>query len=384
MTSHAISNSLQASWDAIDAAIPETEEESQQIVRAKCRGLMAGYDARWRNAGYETLEVERFVDSDLMNPTTGKRSRTFRVGGILDVLTTYANQRILIDHKTCSQDITDPDAPYWRQLVVESQPSCYMLLEWLNGRKVDGAVWDCVRKPGIAPKTLAKKDRQAAVATKEYFGTKLSAYSLDSVQKEERETLEMYEARLANDCSRERPEWYFQRRSVPRMDHELLEYAGELWQHGQDILHTRNQTTPEHLPPRNSGACLLYGSPCKFLGICSGHDTPDSDKWQRKECVHNELSGLEGDGRDLLTNSRIRTFQTCQRKHYYEYELGIERQDAEEREALFFGTVFHQALAAWWECFRVPNNEVHDDYNESHPLNGGGRYSGSQSATVAG
>jgi ATP-dependent helicase/DNAse subunit B len=95
---------------------------------------------------------------------------------------------------------------------------------------------------------------------------------------------------------------------------------------------------------------MLYGSPCKFLGICSGYDSPDSDKWQRKTQVHNELPIIDGDGRDYLSNSRIRSFQTCRRKHYYEYELGIERQDDEERECLVFGTLLHSALNQWW-CF---------------------------------
>ena len=154
----------------------------------------------------------------------------------------------------------------------------------------------------------------------------------------------MYEARLIHDCTIERPERYFQRRSVPRLDSELLEYARELWEHGQEILHARN--TQRHA--RNSGACMLYGSPCKFLGICSGRDNPESDKWRRKEQMHRELPELEGDGRDVITNSRVRCFQTCRRKHFYQYELGIERADEEEKEALVFGSVWHQAMEAWW------------------------------------
>jgi CRISPR/Cas system-associated exonuclease Cas4 (RecB family) len=61
-----------------------------------------------------------------------------------------------------------------------------------------------------------------------------------------------------------------------------------------------------------------------------------------------ELPGIEGDGRNVLTNSRIRCFQTCRRKHFYEYELGVERQDEEEREALYFGNLWHAALEAWF------------------------------------
>jgi hypothetical protein len=55
---------------------------------------------------------------------------------------------------------------------------------------------------------------------------------------------------------------------------------------------------------------MLYGSPCKFLGICSGHDTPDSDRWQKKSQIHPELPADIENPKGLLTNSRIRTFQT--------------------------------------------------------------------------
>src|SRR5690606_3812947 len=151
------------------------------------------------------------------------------------------------------------------------------------------------------------------------------------------------------DCIVERPGYYFQRRPVPRTDREIFEYAEELWQHGQDMLRVRNQTTANSLPVKNPGACMLYGTPCKFLGLCSGYDDPGSDRWQRKERVHNELDMAASDGRDLLTNSRVRCFQTCQRKHYYEYELAIERHDEEEKKALYFGSVYHAGLNAWWD-----------------------------------
>lgn len=119
---------------------------------------------------------------------------------------------------------------------------------------------------------------------------------------------------------------------------------------------------------------MLYGSPCKFLGICSGHDTPDSDKWRRKKERHPELGDAIEHDADALTNSRIRTFQTCRRKHFYEYELGIERQDEDEKEALYFGAMFHAALEAWWRCFLVSNSEVsHVNGRTDSPASGVGQ-----------
>ena len=199
---------------------------------------------------------------------------------------------------------------------------------------------------------LPNKDVQAAVYSREYFGRELSQESLEHVQETNRESLEMYEFRLLHDCTIVRPEWYFQRRPVPRLQAELIEYAEELWSHGQNLLETRRNGRWV----KNPGACMNYNTPCKFLGICSGHDTPDSDNWQRKECVHNELP-IEEDGRDILTNSRIRCFQTCPRKHQLAYELGIDRRDEEERDALYFGSLWHKALEVWFSHFMESDND---------------------------
>lgn len=344
---------LAKACEAIDASLGDSSDYSHQLIAAKCKALMCGYDARWKDAGYVPFAVEQVIHKNLFNPETQRQSRSFTTAGKLDVICKYAGRNVLIDHKTTSSDISDPNGPYWRQLVVEGQVSHYMLLAWMDSLKIDNAVWDVIRKPQTSPKKLSKAERASVVAEGRYFGAEVSDADRSQLAAgEERESIEMYGLRLAHDCTAERPDWFFQRRAVPRLDSEIAEYAGELWQHSQDMLYSRAKLAAGTLPPRNSGACMLYGSPCNFLGICSGHDTPNSDRWQRKESVHPELDGAVGEGKDVLTNSRIRCFQTCRRKEYYQYQLGIERYDEEEKEALYFGTMFHEGLRAWWECFQ--------------------------------
>lgn len=346
---------LAAALEALDEYAPP--DDASALVKAKLVGLLHGYDARWGSAGYRALFVERTLFAPLMNPTTGKHSRTFNIGGKIDVGVERDNTRSLMDHKfvASATDINDPNAPYWRQQAIDGQFSHYHLLLWQNQEKFDGAILDAIRKPAIAPKRLTKAERAHVVASGDYFGWTVSEDDRVLMQTEDRETPGMYSARLAHDCTKERPDWYFQRRPVPRMDHELLEYATELWDHSQNIISTRRNN--RHV--RNPGACLLYSSACNFLGICSGYDTPDSDKWRRKLQVHSELPIVEGDGRDVLTNSRIRCYQTCPKKHLFQYEMGIERHDAEEKEALFFGTLGHKALEKWWSYYLIGETNEH-------------------------
>jgi hypothetical protein len=363
---------------ALDAALTFLNRQlltsdTYALMVAKCRALIVGYDKRYRDAEYVPTAIEQLYTSDLWNPETERKSRTFTVAGKVDVLATYNGpehhgQNVLIDHKTTSQDITDPDAPFWRQLGIEGQVSHYMLLLWLNGLKCDGAVWDVIRKPSISPKKLTKSEVKAVAATREYYGVPVSEDTIMALQitgVEDRETLGMYTARLIRDCTVERPQWYFQRRSVPRLDSEILEYAKELWEHGLDIQATNKAN--RHV--RNSGACMLWGSACRFLGICSGYDRPNSDKWLTiPRVLCHELPELNGNGRNVLTNSRIRCYQTCKRKHYYTYILGIERLDEEEREALQFGSLIHQTLDVWWSTF-LP--EAHNGNSNTDPKSGG-------------
>jgi hypothetical protein len=326
--------------------------EAALLIQAKCRGLLAGYAQRWATSPYIPIEVEHTISAPLMNPQTGRRSQTFQTAGKLDVVTVLGDQRILFDHKTTGNSVDDPDDAYWKILVVEAQASHYMLLKWLLGEKLDGAIWDVIKRPGIAPKKISKADLTAILETHIYCGRTVSPETMARLAAgNDRENLELYEARLAEDCSVLRPEWYFQRRSVPRLDAELLDYAGELWDSAQMVMESRRLRRW----PKHPGSCMSYGSPCAYLGICSGLDTADSPNWARKPKVHEELPALDGDGRDTLTFSSVRTYQTCPRKFFYRYELGLEKAAAETAETLFFGSMLHVGLEAFWLSL-LPNN----------------------------
>jgi len=359
-----MSQALHNAIDAINNSVGE--DEASQLIGAKVRGLICGYDAHWGpNNQWETESAEEVFHLPVINPESERPSRTFTQAGKFDGIVQHNGRHYLLEHKSTSDDIADPDSPYWRILEIDSQVSAYCLANWQSGRKLDGTVYDVIKKPGIRPKEIPKAQRAMIVAHREYCGTECSVEAaLRIAGGEERECLELYEIRLAADAI-ENPQKYFQRRIVPRLDGEILQYAKELWDVGQAIIHARREDS--HF--RNSGACLTYNTPCDYLGICSGHDHPESDKWKKTDNVHPELPilGNEG-GRDVLSNSRIKCFQTCRRKHFYRFELGIQRVSEEEREALYFGSLLHVGLEAWWLSFmkggaNAPSNSAQPAVN---------------------
>jgi hypothetical protein len=66
---------LQATLAAVDERCPD------RVIRAKSRGLLRGYHARWRAQAPYVLEIESTITSDLFNPATSAKSRSFIMAG---------------------------------------------------------------------------------------------------------------------------------------------------------------------------------------------------------------------------------------------------------------------------------------------------------------
>lgn len=334
---------------SLEAAIQhaKTACEGKPYIGATLAGLLHGYHERWGAQRAERAEVQLFGSLPNLKSKNNSKSRTFRLAGKLDKVAGLApftpptsGYQTLYDHKTTSMDIADPAADFWRQLEIASQPNHYDVLLLENGIAVERIVWDVVRKPKIKPRKMFKKEIAELASFGTYFGRPCGSNARLGME----ETVELFEARVAHLVTSE-PDKYFARRSAKRSREELAEYCVELWDLAQDLVRTRREGTWYKTP----GACFpKYGVACRFLGICAGHDSPDSDRWRIADCVHDELE-LEGDGRDLLTNSRVECFKECRRKHYYQYELGIRRVDREEVSApLTFGTLWHECMDRLW------------------------------------
>lgn len=340
-------DAIGASVAAVSALYPPDPTERDQVLASMVIGIMVGYDARWRGAGWVTAAVEQEFVLPIINPETGRSSRTFRQAGKIDGIALWTDDRLYqIEHKSTTEDISDPAGPYFRRLAIESQVSQYVLAKWQQGVHLDGTLYDVIRRPGIRPKAISKADQKAIAETGIYCG-----FNIDPPADVTREDAYLYQCRVARECL-EQPERYFARVSVPRLDTEVLEYAQELWEMADQIRLAR----VNHRHPRHPGSCMAYGRPCEYLGVCSGHDTFESDRWTHRDKTHAELSLPDGD-LDTLTHSSIRTFQTCPRKYHYKYELGFERVDEDESEALQFGSLLHSALEAWWGAFKPNHTE---------------------------
>ena len=174
-------SALSLAYAAVDAATEGNAFESAALVRAKARGLLEGYDHRYRDAGWVAMGVEQTFHQPIVNPNSGRRSRTFTHAGKWDGTVSFQGQAWLLEHKTTCQDISDLSAPYWRQLAIDSQVSGYMLAHWQGGERLAGTLYDVIRKPQIRPKNVAGQNRKEVFLSGCYFGRTVSDASLDAL-----------------------------------------------------------------------------------------------------------------------------------------------------------------------------------------------------------
>lgn len=223
--------------------------------------LVAGYAWRWFGvSATETIVCnEQTFDLPIVNPDTGAPSTFWRTMGKIDKIVRTADGRLLIrEHKTTGDSI-DPDSDYWRRLTIDQQISHYTLAAQMLGHDVEGIDYDVIRKPGIKPRKLTKAEQQQYLNTAVWF----NAVIPHGGTAPERETPRMYGARLLFDIG-ERPDFYYARREIPRLDADMAEYKQELWDQAAD-LRERRRTGRWY---RNSQQCVGFGR-CEYLDVCS-------------------------------------------------------------------------------------------------------------------
>jgi hypothetical protein len=323
---------------------------SDTFMGAMMNGMLRAYSLIWwdHTNDLEVLSVEKTYWCPLYNLDTNRRSRKFVLSGKLDKVVREDGKIVLYDHKTTSSKI-DATSDYWRVLQIEGQPKQYEILLRANGIEVDRIVWDVARKPQIRPKKIAQAARTSISETGKYFDADLTEETMDALSGIwlDKENPEMFEARVFDTVHRD-PTEYFARRSIPTLKDDLYTHNQNMWDLSGNIVAARKRYDAHKRHTYNAGACFQYGTACTYLGICEGSDSPDSGNWARGE-VHPELDLDEIDSdKEVLTNSRLKCFQTCQRKHHFRYELGLEKHNAKDGDALFFGTVWHHVMDAYW------------------------------------
>lgn len=317
-------------------APPTTRVDPFDLVRADV--MLTGYHLRWEAdmARYQVLGVEAEFRAPVRNPETGMPSRTWELGGKLDVrlLELATDELLIVEHKTTSSE-AGPGSDYLKRLRMDGQVTVYYSGAETLGRRVDGCLYDVLVKPGLRPL------KATPVESRRY--TKAGA--LYANQRDRDETPNEYRLRLAEAVASE-PNEYFLRARVSRLEEEMRDGLADIWQTGRAMREA--ELAGRH--PRNPDACVRYGRTCEFFPVCTGEASLDDQRLYRRTTeLHRELASHDS---GLLTTTRMTSFRACPRLHQLRYLDGY--RPVVEAEVLRFGTLIHKGLEAWW---RAPEGE---------------------------
>ncbi len=240
------------------SAVPSPSSEEAPgtldlLDRVKAETLLTAYHLRWRDVALEVLAVDLEFVAPIVNPDTGKESRTYALGGKIGAIVRLPDGAVyVVEHRTTSQNIEE-DAEYWRRLKLDAQVADYAVGARALGYDVVGCYYDVVAKPRLSP--LAATPMEKRQYTKKdgrlYAG-----------QRETDETLAEFGARLEANIA-ENAARYFGRAVVAREEREA---ALDAWNTAREIREA--DLALRH--PRNPGACNTWGRLCEFFVVCTG------------------------------------------------------------------------------------------------------------------
>jgi hypothetical protein len=265
----------------MDVVTRDAGKDSDLYTIRRLHALMDGYDAMYSNRRecYTTVCVEREYRAPLINPKTEKESRTWLLAGKIDaVVEDSAGNKIIVEHKTTSDSVA-PESDYWTKLPIDGQVSGYMVGAATLGFDAVHCLYDVIHKPGIKPLLATPPDK-----LKYNKDGRLSATCrLDD------ESPDDYYHRLREDIF-SRPEYYFARREIVRMDDEIAEYMGDMWAVGQMIRECQRAARW----PKNVSACTNMGT-CPYFYVCTRcASIEDNTMFVTVDNINPELSGTGG------------------------------------------------------------------------------------------
>ena len=262
---------------------------------AKARAMMDGYEMMWGMVPMSVVGAELEFTAPLVNPDTNGVSRTWELAGKIDGIVVFDDSLIqVIEHKTTSLDIAT-DSRYWTKLAIDGQVSGYYLGGRSLGYDIQGTVYDVLRKPAQRPKLIPLLDDAGKKIVLDRDGNRVMnkdgktprqtgdtelGYEIQTRP----ETADEYELRLVEEITGNLDK-YFKRMPVPRLDVDMVEYLGDMWAVGQEILTAQNHNRW----PKNPRSCDNYGT-CEFFDVCAGRESLDNPHMFRKSRPHEELS----------------------------------------------------------------------------------------------
>jgi len=239
----AITNDLDAALNAASECYKAPPDEFDswewEIEETTVRAMLSGYAWRWGESGIKHLATERKFNLRIKNPATNRSVPGWEWSGKIDGVVTLADGRMAVKENKLLSDSLDSDEDLWRRLQIDSQISGYIIAARELGFPVDTILYDVTRKPTISPTNVPILDDDGRkvvidqagnrVLTKKGKPRQTADSKLGYVLVTRRMTPEEWGEKIVADIG-ERPDYYYARREIPRLDKDLEEWQAEMYE----------------------------------------------------------------------------------------------------------------------------------------------------------
>lgn len=273
-------------------------EWAYERVTVEC--LMVYHQWRWQHEPIEHIETEKAFALPLVNPATGRRTNNFDDHGKIDGIVRVADGRLLVrEIKLLGEDISQ-GADIWTRLRLDNQITRYLGAARQLGYEVDAVLFDCTRKPASRPTPVPLLDDDGLKVVLDADDNRVFNKPLKDGTAKPRQTADTelgyriltrpmsadeWQQKLCADIF-ERPDNYYHRQEVARLDDTLLQYRQEVWDIQRDVrdaeLHDKHYRTVDK-----------HCTHCPYFSICERSWKPGDyipEGMEVVEDVHRELT----------------------------------------------------------------------------------------------
>ncbi len=296
---HGLAIACQAVVDTYGGCPDGIDELEWSYEVETVRRMICGYDWRWGEHNVKHLEVEKHFEIPLVNPKTGKSTANWNLAGKIDAIVELEDGRLAVKETKLFGDDIGTDSPLWMRMRMDHQVSLYIYAARRLGYQVDCVLYDVARKPTIKPTLVPDLDENGLKIVLDANGERVYLANKKPRQSADKEAGQILSARpmsteewgekLGNDIG-ERPDYYFNRVEVARLDHDIEEYMHEIWDLQQAMRDA--QKNNRWYRTVNKNTCQF----CEYFNICStGQQVTDAPEgFEILSTRHPELEKTNG------------------------------------------------------------------------------------------
>lgn len=288
--------------DAYEHCPEHIDPYDWRIERETILRLVCGYAWRWGDDALKHLATEQVFHLPLRNPETNHPTPSFQWAGKIDGIVRLEDGRTaVLEHKFLGEAL-GTDAALWRRLRMDGQVSGYMLAARALGHDASTVLYDVIRKPTIKPTAIALLDddgnkivtdrNNIRVFNKDGWTPRQVGSQKDGWTLQTRPMTPGEWGEKLNDDIAERPDFYFARVEIARLDDELDEFRHEFWELQQALREA--QRTNRWYRTVNRNTCPY----CPYFELCSTKWHPARDAvpegFALVDNVHPELEVNDG------------------------------------------------------------------------------------------